>query len=398
MKCSGRISRYLMLLLVGAFLAPAWGGETWILLQECPNGKLYRVGQQRVMVLEGRPYEIGKAHGQLLAKDARALIQRILQFCMLSDLVREKNPTAGSLAKAYERLRPFIPERYQQEMKGLADGAGIPLRHVQLANVFPELFHCSGFALFGKATKDGRLLHGRILDYLSYLGIQCHAVTMVIRPTGRNAFVNVGYAGFIGSITGMNEKKIAIGQMGGRGAGQWDGEPMAFLFRRAMEDADTLKEAVNVFRRAKRTCEYYYVISDGKIPDARGLYCSPEKCLVLAPGETHEPELPDAVADGVVFSRPSGLKVLLKWIRAGYGRFTPAKALRLMDRPVAMSSNLQNVLFAPETLEMWVAQAIRAGSPNFQACHQPYQYYNFTRLLRHRGKTKEVKNAFVENN
>jgi len=89
-----------------------------------------------------------------------------------------------------------------------------------------------------------------------------------------------------------------------------------------------------------------------------------------------------AVADGVVFSRPSGLKVLPKWIRAGYGTFTPSAARDLMKRPVAMKSDLRNVLFAPETLELWVAHAAAPRTPNYQACYQPYQHYNFKNMLK----------------
>ncbi|NTU89040.1 MAG: hypothetical protein HGA54_03905 [Actinobacteria bacterium] len=84
---------------------------------------------------------------------------------------------------------------------------------MRLANLFPELFHCSGFAIFGKATVDGHLYHGRILDYLRGMGLEQNAVVMVFRPDRGNAWVNVGYAGFIGSVTAMNEKGIAIGEV-----------------------------------------------------------------------------------------------------------------------------------------------------------------------------------------
>ena len=109
-----------------AVLATAGWAEEWTLRKECSNGKLYQVGSQRVLMVWGRPYEMGKAHGLLLKDDVQALIQRVLKFCMMMDMVREKNPTAGSLAKAYERLKPHIPERFQEEMRGLSDGAGIP--------------------------------------------------------------------------------------------------------------------------------------------------------------------------------------------------------------------------------------------------------------------------------
>jgi hypothetical protein len=100
---------------------------------------------------------------------------------MLADVAKKGNPMAGSLAKAYRRLAPHIPARYQQELQGLADGSGVELRKLQLANVFPALFHCSGFALFAQATEGGKLYHGRVLDYMTHLGLQKHAVTILAR-------------------------------------------------------------------------------------------------------------------------------------------------------------------------------------------------------------------------
>ena len=59
-----------------------------------------------------------------------------------------------------------ISEKYQQEMVAMAEATEYPLEEIQLTNVFPALFHCSGFALYGDATVKGKLLHGRVLDYM----------------------------------------------------------------------------------------------------------------------------------------------------------------------------------------------------------------------------------------
>ena len=52
---------------------------------------------------------------------------------------------------------------------------------------------------------------------------------------------------------------------------------MAQLVREVMEKADTLDEAVEIMRKGPRTCEYYYVISDGKAKRAVGIAATPEK-------------------------------------------------------------------------------------------------------------------------
>ena len=61
-----------------------------------------------------------------------------------------------------------------------------------------------------------------------------------------------------------------------------------------------------------------------------------------------------------------------------YGRIDESAALHLMDDPVAMGDdNLHNVLFVPETLRFYVADA----SHDEPACDQPYRKYELSELL-----------------
>ena len=341
------------------------------------KGLLTYVNGNRVFISKGSNFEIGRAHGTLLKREIRKLVDATLYTINWVYTAEKGSWFIDDLRGAYKREAPFIPERYQEEMKGMAETSGISLEEIRLTNVFPALFHCSGFALFGDATVNGTLYHGRILDYITELGLQYYPVVMILKPEGCNAFANVSFAGFIGSVTGMNEKQVAFGEMGGGGEGDWDGMPMAFLMRDGMERASTLSEAVNIFRDTPRTCEYYYVISDGKIPDGRGLATTPDKFEVIKPGEYHK-LLPEPVKDAVLMSAGDRYKKLAERVKAEYGKIDTQKAIRLMDRPVAMKAALHTVLFAPQTLEFWVANA-GAHTP---APMEPYTHYNMMELLK----------------
>ena len=351
-------------------------------VDRCGRGALLDIAGQRVLLLAGSPYEMGYQNGRLLKEHVAKLSETVV---FIADAARAAKPEefadqTVTLEQALARTRPFVDARYFEELRGLADGAGLPVRTVQLANIFPEMFHCSGFALFGGATVGGRLLHGRILDYMTQVGLQDHAVVVVAQPDDYNAFVTVGYAGFIGSVTGMNEKQIAIGEMGGGGRGQWDGMPMSYLLRKALEEGDTLQQAVGIFRDTPRTCEYYYVVSDGKIPDARGLACSPERFEVVEPGKAH-PQLARPVADTVLMSAGDRYEHLASLAEAQFGQIDVNAALDMMNRPVAMTSCLHRVLFAPAEGELWVANAIDTSEENYAACYQPYYHYRLGDLL-----------------
>lgn len=352
-------------------------------LARCGAGFLEEVDGYRVLHLKGAPYEMGYQQGALLKEDIRANVHYLFDVKGKElkvevaglNLLNPKRAIQGIAAQQ----KKHVPARFFEEMQGIADGAGMNVQDIIVANFIPELFHCSGFALSGSATKDGTLYHGRILDYGCDWKLQEHAVLTVAEPEGKIPFVNVSYAGFVGSVTGMNAQKVSIGEMGGKGLGHWDGVPMAFLVRMVLEEARTLDEAIAIFRDHPRTCEYYFVIADGKTGKGVGMEASWDVFQLIRMGESH-PKLPEAVKDAVLLSAGDRYKELARRVKQGFGSFDAESARHLMDRPVAMKSNLHSVLFETTTGRMWVANASPDGQP---AANQPYHAFDFPALLKH---------------
>ncbi|WP_373653461.1 C45 family autoproteolytic acyltransferase/hydolase [Schlesneria sp. DSM 10557] len=353
-------------------------------IARCGQGWLETIDGYPVLHLKGTPYEMGFQHGALLREHCRQNMKAILvdkaEEVKLVDFgpIKVTPRTAIDMIVAFQQ--PHVAPRYFEEMDGLAAGSGLPVADVLAGNFIPELFHCSGFALAKSATQNGNLLHGRVLDYAIDWGLQDHAVIVVYEPDGRLPWVNVSYAGFIGSVTGMNIEQISVGEMGGGGLGHWNGRPMALLVRDALETASSLDEAIATFRDGPRTCQYYYVIADGKTNEAVGMEASWDVFSVIEPGESH-PLLPNPVKDCVLLSAGDRYQELTRQAQTGYGTFTAESALRLMDRPIAMKSNLHNVLFEPATSKFWVANATSDKKP---AAEQPYAKFQLSELLKRR--------------
>lgn len=356
-------------------LGPA-SGERRLIASE-GKGLLELIDGTRVLHLEGTPEEMGRQHGTLLKPEIRHLVNKIVYGVGVGSSFGKGRWFFGEIEEAQRRLNPFIDARYLAEMDAIAAATGHEKEEIRLANFFPELFHCSGFAVFGDATRGGTLYHGRILDYLRGMGLEQNAVVIVSKPDKGHAWVNVSYSGFVGSVTAMNEMKVAIGEMGGRGEGNWDGKPMAQLVREVMEKAGTLEEAVEIMRKGPRTCEYYYVISDGKTRRAVGIAATPDKFDTVWPGQAHE-RLPHPVKDAVLLSAGERYEKLVERVKEGFGKLDEEEARDLMKRPVCMNSNIHSVLFAPETLDFWVANA---DSTN-PASHTRYTKYNLGDLLK----------------
>jgi len=346
----------------------------------CGKGWLETVDGYPVLHLKGTPYEMGFQHGALYRAHIREnmdnlLVKRGEETIKYGPLTVKPRVLVESIARFQQK---FVPEKYYDELRGLAAGAELKLEDAVAGNFIPELFHCSGFAIMNSATRDGTLYHGRVLDYAIDWQLQEHAVLIVAEPDGGIPFVNVTYAGFVGSVTGMNAKSVSVGEMGGRGLGHWAGVPMAFLVREVLERAGDLDEAIAIFRDTPRTCQYFYVVADGKTNRAVGMEASWDKFQLVKPGEA-DPLLPTPVKDAVLLSAGDRYKELVRRTQEGHGRFDAESARKLMDCPVAMKSNLHDVLFAPQSTKLWVANASIDKKP---AAEQKYYAFQLSELLK----------------
>jgi hypothetical protein len=223
----------------------------------------------------------------------------------------------------------------------------------------------------------------------------------------------------------MNVQKIAMGEIGGWGYGQWKGIPMSFLFRDVLERASTLEQAKQILAESPRTCEYYYVLSDGTSNTATGVYATASQIHFISPGTPYALLAPQGVpahyetnGDGdkfclspcdfktatgqkllydahkrltclyheqpqnclvlTGFTHPERYPVLIERIISSYGKLDEQVLMEMIKRPVARPSNLHNAIFLPAELKFWVAHA---GPNDEPACDQPYAAFTLSELL-----------------
>ncbi len=353
------------------------------------HGLLCRIQGKTVLIVAGTPEQMGTAHGTLAREKARKMVETMLYLVNGAESIRSGQWFFDGMGEIQRRTLPYVPERFLVECDALSKAAGVSTRDGRYANMVPEKFHCSGVAVRGKATKDGRVLHARVLDYMRDINLQSAAAVQVFLPEGKNKWMSLGYAGFIGTVTAMNEKGLAIGEMGGRGEGDWDGIPMTLLLRDVMERASTVEEGLQILREARRTCEYYYVLSD-KSRNIAGVHADARQITILLPGK-QDSRLPFVPEDTVLVSGPGRAEALSQRLQEHYGRIDVPTMIEIIKRPVAMSSNLHNAVFAAETLDMWFADA----GKHTPACDERYAHCNLGELIRfyQRTMTPSVRSA-----
>ncbi len=397
----------LLLLLTGC--APATRSS--VPIYTVPSGRLVWAGDLPIVILRGSPYDMGYQHGALLPREVRASVKNVMKFVDRQAGI----PWVGKwrarrvLDRTWRQMAPFVPLEAKQELRGLADGARVPLRDLQRAHALPELMSatCSSFVAADQATQDGRLLHARNLDWAIQSDVQRYSALFLCRPSGRKAFVSVGWLGFIGVISGINEAGISVAEIGSETVDvNLKGIPMPFLLRQVLEESDHLEQAVRIVRTGPRTGGYNYLFADAKRKQAVALETTRQRIAVFwmgqepavpysftvpnticradwaldpavrdlqraSKGNPKRPGLESPVGSKAYDVRYLGVGILLKQF---HGRLDPEIALGIA-RAAAPSSNIQSILYAYP--ELWVAIA----SGRRPAAAGKYRYFNLERFF-----------------
>lgn len=342
------------------------------------HGKLFTIGtgdnRLSVLYLRGTPYEMGYAHGKLCAKEVRYFVTHVEPIMLLG---MGCSPTrVDSIWKLYAKhLRP----EYLQELKGLADGSGVSLRDIERLSAIPDIsqWSCSFFAADGKATAHGDLIQIRALDYTTNAGIQKYPALIVCYPDHGVPFVNVGWLGFCGMVTGMNADGIAMSEIGDdwdKQTNNFDGRPLTYVMRDAVQFGTTLEEAIHQVRDYPRTLSILYCLSSGKTGQMVALQTSHDKCYIYSPSNLPFPTQPGMVYMSMGMDSDWNAK-LGKALLQDYGKLTVPMAEQIMHE--LKTGSLHAVVFKPATGDLWVANATERQ----MAYDRPFLHFNLFKAL-----------------
>lgn len=253
-------NKYAPLLLVATLFTGAHAAEPRV-NQISPSKQHASVS---ILKLDKTPYENGYLHGSLLKEE----VQQNVTYMMN---VTHTMFSPEQLRNAWDVLSVYIPSRYKEELRGLADGSDLPLDLLQQMHTLPEVgenLTCSVYSVLDDVTPDDSTFHVRLLDYSLDFEIQQHPV-ILIYDTEENSYANFTWAGFVGSIGGVNDKGLAIGEIGEgrRGESEYEimeGYPFMFYFRDILRTAGNIEDALDIVRDVRRTNQYVFVFSDGE--------------------------------------------------------------------------------------------------------------------------------------
>ena len=365
------------------------------------SGKREIIGKDghliNVLYLSGTPYEMGYQHGRLIGKEVNENIHGVLRgfqesvkknlegftkLPLLEDIISGGFVSRG-LGLASEKIWSRMPREDQEELIGLADGSKVNLNLLKMVHSLPEVVEtsCSLISAYDKASIDKKMYQVRVLDFAMNLGIQDNPAIIVYQPKNQDSFrfANIGWAGFIGVISGMNGKGVCVSEAGygsprknkrrmGISASEEDyqetidGMPMEFQLKEVLRHSENVDQATAILRSVNKTSDYAFIVSDPK--DTRGYISTRNMLKVIKPGET----APVKVFDNVVYGSHDDKKCS-ELIDQYYGHLEPKIFIDNIIPLIAMKGNLQSVVYYPAELKFWVANAKgRTG----RACDQKY--------------------------
>ncbi len=330
-----------------------------------------------VVVVRGTPYEMGRAQGTLLRREIQQFMPQFLQLCHRADPERysERN-----LDSAWKTVAPYTDPRFKDELRGVAEGAQVPLELLQRVHAMPIVsdYACSSIAAWGKATANGHLYQTRNLDWEMRLGAQDYPCIVVYLPTSGLAHVNVTFAGFIGCNTGMNAEGIALAEMGDSPGRDYPfdlrGVHFTAMFRQLLYDARSLDEAVDQIRSAKRIKKYHFVVGDGQLPGGVKILAHAPNMVVWTDNDPQD-ELAPNVLDDVVYQDEG--RGAFEPLQRAHGRIDHQTMIDLCRRIPIKGSNVLDVVYDATALEMWVAYAEKLD----EAYRRPFVHFRLRDYL-----------------
>ncbi len=262
-----------------------------ILVNKIENGELYTVGsgddQMWMAHIYGSAYDLGYAHGTLLKSQVNAFVSGVWDFILdeipLHEIFPElENATiAEALDLTAQLTAPYTPDYWFEELRGLADGSGTPYKELLRLHMLPELTRgaCTMFGAWGTATTDGNLVQLRALDWETTGPFNDYPALIVYHPTDGHSFANLGWTGWMGSITGVSINRVSISEIGvscpddsfGReGPASRAGYPFPFVLRDILQFDNSVENATHRFETTHRTCNLILGVGDGREDMFRG--------------------------------------------------------------------------------------------------------------------------------
>lgn len=231
--------------------------------RDAPDAQAWQ--RLNVAFLRGSRYDIGRLHGERERETIRTAIQAYADY--FGGKVKERTP----LVQALEQQHEFIPPEGFEELRGMADGCGMPVERLVGFNFglsFEQFAGCSQIAIPARSNGPHGLIHAVNEDLLLslLLGDKLRRLVQVRHPQEGIAHVLFSTCGQLGAFNGFNQAGLCITStllMDRFHAGIPEpGWLHAFIVQALLEKTDNVSDAVQMLRGVRRCGAWSLCLSD----------------------------------------------------------------------------------------------------------------------------------------
>jgi isopenicillin-N N-acyltransferase-like protein len=227
------------------------------------------IGTVPLIEVHGPPRERGRQQGEAARQFAASMVDAYQRIA--------PGATGSSWEMARDRAQELLPPSeaafpaYMEELRGLAEGAGLAFEDVWLLNCYEELetsaglTACTSLAVRGELTAGGHVLLAHNEDWISF--DREHVYLLRSEPEGEPPFLGFTFGALLPNI-GFNAEGVAVAINSVYPTDECLGVPR-LVFSRAVLAARTIGEAIARCVFDGRAGGYNYLLAD----ENGELYC-----------------------------------------------------------------------------------------------------------------------------
>ena len=255
--------------------------------------------------IEGQPFERGVIEGKLCKE------LQFQQETAFAEQIHRLVPSdtylhfLGYFTRIFNRdLEDNIPLEYKQEIYGESlyaphefDYIGEPYDRLLNYHAAHDIGHalqslalvgCTSFSAWDEFTTDSSLLVGRNFDF--YVGDKFseNKIVLFCKPTEGNKFAMITWAGFMGCVSGMNDKGITVTINAAKSdIPTGSATPISLLAREILQYSSTIEDAYAIAKKRKTFVSESLMIGSGSEHHTALIEKSPYKTALFKTGK-HE--------------------------------------------------------------------------------------------------------------
>ena len=260
------------------------------------------------LYVEGDPFNRGVANGKL----TKELVQ--LQEDYFNEQIRKMVPSTFYLhfLKYFvgwfnRNLDKNVAEEYKEEIYGISNAASekydyIGSNYQRILNYHAAhdighalqsmaLVGCTSFGTWGSIA-DSNMIIGRNFDFFVGDKFAEDKIVAFFHPTEGYRFMTVTWGGFIGAVSGMNEKGLTVTINAAKSSiPSGSATPVSLVAREILQYAGNIQEAIGIARKRKMFVSESFLVGSAednkaviieKTPDSLDIYDPQKKFIVCA--------------------------------------------------------------------------------------------------------------------